>query len=137
LMNAPRAAADAVGTQSVSGSSVRDDMNVLLFRAGAFDTTAGEVASASALGESDYAEEQLYLVQFVGPIKKQWLKELKSSAEIVSYIPNNAYLIRATASGFSRIKNLRSEGSGPVQWTGTYKPSYKIAPEIKLDSDEE
>ena len=137
LMNAPRAAADGVGIQSVSGSSVRDDMNVLLLRAGAFDTTAGEVASASALGEADFAQEQLYLVQFVGPIKKQWLKELKSAAEIVSYIPNNAYLIRATADGFSRIKNLQSDASGPVQWTGTYKPSYKIAPEISLDSDEE
>lgn len=137
LMNAPPSAADRVGTQSVSGSSVRDDMNVLLLRAGAFDTTAGEAASASAFGESDFAEEQLYLVQFVGPIKKQWLKELKSDAEIVSYIPNNAYLIRATADAFSRIKNLQSDGAGPVQWTGAYKPSYKIAPEISLDSDEE
>jgi subtilase family protein/Big-like domain-containing protein len=137
LMNAPRAAADGVGIQSVSGSSVRDDMNVLLLRAGAFDTTAGEAVSASAFGESDFAEEQLYLVQFVGPIKKQWLKELKSAAEIVSYIPNNAYLIRATADGFSRVKNLQSDGREPVQWTGAYKPSYKIAPEISLDSDEE
>ena len=39
LMSAPRAAADSVGIQSVSGSCVRDDMNVLLLRAGAFDTT--------------------------------------------------------------------------------------------------
>ena len=137
LMSAPRAAADSVGIQSVSGSCVRDDMNVLLLRAGAFDTTAGEVASAGSQGESDFAEEQLYLVQFVGPIKKPWLKDLQSAAEIVSYIPNNAYLIRATADGFSRIKNLQSDGRNPVQWTGAYKPSYKIAPEIRLDSDEE
>jgi subtilase family protein/Big-like domain-containing protein len=137
LMNAPRATADGVGIQSVSGSSVRDDMNVLLLRAGPFDTTAGEAVSASAFGQSDFADEQLYMVQFVGPIKKQWLKELKSAAEIVSYIPNNAYLIRATAEGFSRVKNLQSDGREPVQWTGAYKPSYKIAPEISLDSDEE
>src|SRR4030095_12115932 len=68
----------------------------------------------------------------------QWLKQLKSSAEIVSYIPNNAYLIRASADGFSRVKNIQSEsGQSLVQWTGSYKPSYKIAPEISLGSDEE
>lgn len=137
LMNAPRGAADEISTQSVSGSGIRDDMNVLLLRAGAFDTTEGEVVSANAFGEPDLAEEQLYLVQFVGPIKKQWLKELKASAEIVSYIPNNAYLIRATPEGFARVNNLEWDGRKPVQWTGSYKPSYKIAPEISLDSDEE
>ncbi|MEK6323471.1 MAG: S8 family serine peptidase [Acidobacteriota bacterium] len=137
LMNAPRAAADRVSTQAVSGSSVRDDMNVLLLRAGAFDTTEGEAALASALGEPDFAEEQLYLVQFVGPIKKQWVNELRSVAEIVSYIPNNAYLVRATTDELSLINNLKSDGRSPVQWTGAFKPGYKIAPEISLDSDEE
>jgi Subtilase family/Bacterial Ig domain len=137
LMSATGAAADGVSTQSVAGSSVRDDMNVLLLRAGAFDTTEGETASASSLGEQDPAAEQLYLVQFVGPIKKQWVNELRSAAEIVSYIPNNAYLVRATADGLSHISNFKSDGRSPVQWTGAFKPGYKIAPEISLDSDEE
>ncbi len=135
LMSATRAAADGVSTQSVAGSSVRDDMNVLLVRAGAFDTAEGETASANSLGEQDLAVEQLYLVQFVGPIKKQWVNELGSAAEIVSYIPNNAYLVRATADGLSAINTLKSDGKSPVQWTGAFKPSYKIAPEISLDSD--
>ncbi|MEK6407017.1 MAG: S8 family serine peptidase [Acidobacteriota bacterium] len=137
LLNAPRDAADQVSSQSVSGSSVRDDMNVLLLRAGAFDTTEGETVEASSLGEPDPAGEQLYLVQFVGPIKKHWVAEMRSVAEIVSYIPNNAYLVRATADGLSSIKNLQSDGRKFVQWTGVYKPGYKIAPEISLDSDEE
>jgi len=137
LMSAPRASADSVGTQSVSGSSVRDDLNVLLLRAGAFDTTEGEAVSANALGQPDSAEEQLYLVQFVGPIKKQWVTELRSYADIVSYIPNNAYLVRANASGLARINSLKSDGDNHVQWTGAFKPAYKIAPEISLNSDQE
>lgn len=137
LMNAPREAAERVTLLSASGSSVRDDLNVLLLRAGAFDTTEGETVAASALGEPDFADEQLYLVQFVGPIKKQWLKELKSHAEIVSYIPNNAYLVRATAQGLSQINSLKSEVASHVQWTGAFKPAYKIAPEVTLDSDQE
>src|SRR5882672_2688377 len=137
LMSAPRAAADLVGVQSASGSSVRDDLNVLLLRAGAFDTTEGEAVSANALGEADSADEQLYLVQFVGPIKKQWVTELQSYADIVSYIPNNAYLVRANASGLARINSLKSDDASHVQWTGTFKPAYKIAPEISLNSDQE
>jgi len=137
LMSAPRDAADRVNVQSTGGSSVRDDLNVLLLRAGAFDTTEGEAVSAAALGESDPGDEQLYLVQFVGPIKKQWFNELEATADIVAYIPNNAYLVRASSSELSHIDSLKSASGSPVQWTGDFKPAYKIAPEISLASDEE
>ena len=141
LMSAPGSASERVATLSASGSSVRDDMNMLLLRAGALDTTEatteGEPLAASSLGDSDPALEQLYLVQFVGPIKKQWVNRLRSSAEIVSYIPNNAYLIRASAGAMQQISNLKSEEGSFVQWTGDLKPGYRIAPEISLDSDAE
>src|SRR5262249_34312943 len=107
-----------------------------MLRAGPSDTTEGQPASLSSLGEPDSANEQLYLVQFVGPIKKQWVNELKSCGEIVSYIPNNAYLLRANAAGVAQLETVRSTNSY-VQWTGAYKPAFKIAPEFQLDSAEE
>lgn len=137
LMNAPRDAADRVIVQSSAGSSVRDDLNVLLLRAGAFDTTEGEPVTAAALGDSDVSDEQLYLVQFVGPIKKQWFNQLDSHTDIVAYIPNNAYLVRATANELSRVETLRADGVSNVQWKGAFKPAYKIAPELSLDSGNE
>ena len=136
LMSAPGASAERVSLQSTAGSSVRDDLNVLMLRASTFDTTEGEPVSLSSLGEPDSANEQLYLVQFVGPIKKRWVNELKSCGEIVSYIPNNAYLVRANASGLVQLESLRSSDSY-VQWTGAYKPAYKIAPEFRLESRDE
>jgi hypothetical protein len=136
LMRASEVSADRVSLESTSGSSVRDDMNALLLRASPFDTLAGEPLSAQSLGEADAASEQLYIVQFVGPVKKQWLSELKSAAEIISYIPNNAYLVRADGNGLAGINRLRTEGTF-VQWTGAFRPSYKVAPEISLDSDKE
>jgi hypothetical protein len=135
LMSAPRDAADHVTVQSSAGSSVRDDLNALLLRAGAFDTSEGEAVFAATLGDSDVADEQLYLVQFVGPIKKQWFNELNANTHIVAYIPNNAYLIRASASEWSHINSLKSDAR--IQWTGSFKPAYKIAPEFLLDSEEE
>src|SRR4030095_13543734 len=137
LMSSPREAADRISTQSASGSTVRDDMNVLQLRAGAFDTTEGEGVTATALGEADSADEQLYLVQFVGPIKKQWINDLRDRAEIVSYIPNNAYLVRANAATLLEINSLESNGRNHVQWTGAFKPAYKVAPEISLSSEQE
>ena len=137
LMSAPREAADRIGVQSAAGSSVRDDLNVLLLRAGAFDTAEGEDISAAALGDADVADEQLYLVQFVGPIKKRWFNELSANADIVAYIPNNAYLVRASASQVSRINSRKPDGGSHIQWTGSFKPAYKIAPEIQVDSDQE
>ena len=134
LLEAPSESANRL-TVSAAGSSVRDDMNVLLLRAGAFDTTAGEPVLLNTLGDAEGAEEQLYLVQMIGPVKKQWLNELRASSDVLSYVPNNAYLVRASADGIARINTLQKASRGFVQWTGSYKPAYKIAPEISLDSD--
>jgi hypothetical protein len=137
LMNAPDAMAGRVGLRAASGSAVRDDMNLLLLRARAFDTTEGEPVSLSSFGEADASEEQLYLVQMIGPVKDDWVSELKSAGEILSYVPNNAYLVRANAEGLSRINRLKSADRSFIQWAGPFKPDYKIAPEISLASDQE
>lgn len=138
LMSAPGDTGNQVSLQSVSGSTVRDDMNLLLLRAHTFDTTlAGSEVTTSSTGDAEPADEQLYIVQMVGPIKKDWVNELESATEVVSYIPNNAYLIRANAESLARINNLKSAGNSFIQWTGAFKPDYKIAPEISFDSDEE
>lgn len=136
LMNAPATATQRISLES-SKATVRDDMNALLLRTGAFDTTEGDAVYASSLGDADAANEQLYIVQFIGPIKKHWLRELRASAEIVSYIPNNAYLVRANPAGAARINSIQSVDRSFVQWAGTFKPAFKIAPEISIDSDQE
>jgi hypothetical protein len=136
LLAAPSESSSLLSITSTAVSSVRDDMNMLLLRAGAFDTTQGEPVSLNSLDKAQSADQQLYLVQMIGPIKKQWLNELSSSVEVVSYIPNNAYLVRASMDGLARINELKSESRSFIQWTGAYKPAYKIAPEISLDSDQ-
>jgi hypothetical protein len=139
LMSAPDESANRISLLSASGSSMRDDLNALLLRAHPFDTTTVSEAdySTSSLGDAEPSDEQLYLVQMVGPIKKAWLDELKTHAEIVSYIPNNAYLVRTNAADYEQIKRLKSADHSFVQWTGAFKPEFKLAPEISLASDEE
>lgn len=134
MYRAPQEMAEQMTAQDTT-SSVRDDMNVVLLRAGAFDTTEGEPQQLKVAGGTEPAEEQLYLVQMVGPVKSEWLETLRQSADIVSYVPNNAYLVRATATGFAAIKELKDSQHSFIQWSGDYKPAYKIAPEIALHSE--
>jgi hypothetical protein len=137
LLRAPTQLVNTMSADSESAPAVRDDMNVIYLRAGAFDTTEGEPVSLSALGEPEPAGEQLYLVQMVGPVKQEWLDELDDSAEIVSYVPNNAYLVRADAAAIEHINSLKSAGKSFIQWAGSFKPGYKIAPELSLSSNQE
>ncbi len=134
LLNAPQEVADSLTAQDTA-SSVRDDMNLVLLRAGAFDTTQNEAQQLRIEGTAEPADEQLYLVQMIGPVKTEWLEKLRGSAEVISYIPNNAYLIRATATGFAEVKELAAEQQSFIQWSGDFKPAYKIAPEIALHSE--
>jgi subtilisin family serine protease len=134
LLNAPQEATDYLTTQDTA-SSVRDDMNLVLLRAGAFDTTQNEAQQLRIEGAAEPAEEQLYLIQMIGPVKTEWLEKLRASSEVISYVPNNAYLIRANATGFAELKEVAAAPQSFIQWSGEYKPAYKIAPEIALDSE--
>src|SRR6185503_8056084 len=86
LLVAPSSATDVA--QSAEGSGVRDDMNLIELRAGAFDTSEGEPATPMSLSEPEPTGDQLFLVQMIGPIKQEWFDQLQANAEIISYVPN-------------------------------------------------
>ncbi|HEY7545309.1 MAG TPA: S8 family serine peptidase, partial [Blastocatellia bacterium] len=131
LMKASTEAIDRISAR-MGAPTVRDDMNLVLLRAGIIDTTEGEGEYLRALAEPEASGEQLYLVQMVGPVKQEWRDQLEEHARVLAYIPNNAYLVRASDAGVAAINNLKSRF---VQWSGLYRPAYKIAPEIAIDSD--
>ncbi|HYP25697.1 MAG TPA: S8 family serine peptidase [Blastocatellia bacterium] len=133
LMSAPTETADAISLRSLAGASVRDDMNLIQLRAATFDTTEGEPRALRIPDDVTASGEGLYLVQMIGPVKQEWLDELQSAAEIISYIPNNAYLVRAASGSVDTLRGSK----GFIQWAGEYKPAYKVAPELAIDSDRE
>lgn len=137
LLRVPSDTIKRVNLDSARGSGLRDDMNLIFLRAGVFDTTEGEPRALRIADEPESSDRQLYLVQMAGPVKEEWLDQLKEAAEIVSYIPNNAYLVRANRQGLTLIDDMKSSQGGFIQWSGDYKPAYKIAPEISLAYDGE
>ena len=111
------------------GAEVRDDYDHLLLNAGTIDTASphGQSLRGVVLPPSG---SRFHLVQFVGPIQPEWYKALEATGvRIVSYIPNNAYLVYGDAVALGGMRNLTAS-SRAIQWDGAYLDDYKLDPSI-------
>jgi PKD repeat protein len=101
--------------------------NLITLRAGLLDTASPKV-QALRKSVAFASGKRLHLVQFVGPVKPEWRAELENTGvSIVSFIPNNAYLIYGTSSALRRTQAWAAQ-SPSVQWDGEYLDNYKIQP---------
>jgi len=74
------------------------------------------------------AEQQsrYYIVQRSQRISRGWRRKLAAfSQQVVGYLPENAYLIKARPSQVSYISKLKG-----ARWIGRYLPEYKISPSL-------
>jgi hypothetical protein len=114
------------------GGAVRDDLNVLLLRTGAVDTSEISPAELEELKTQQVYGDRLYLIQMVGPVKQEWYDALAAHSEILCYVPNNAFLVRATDADVALVALLKTESNAVVQWAGGFNPAYKISPDLNL-----
>ena len=122
--------------QALANSDLRFEEETGLFtidlKAKTFDTRDGEPLIPASLEIKAYPAETLgsYLVQFIGPVKDEWKWQIEAlGAEILRYIPNDAYLVRMTPEVRASVEALRT-----VTWTGIYQPVYKIDPTLYSSS---
>lgn len=122
--------------------AARDEQNLIVLNGYVIDTSNAEPLSkqpSADLRQTRMTEAQrnfsrpgdgLYIVQFIGPIQDAWLKDLnQTGAEVISYVPNNAYIVRAgqnAAMGLIAMKDQQTF----VQWVGDYEPAFRIAPSL-------
>ncbi|MGC8913436.1 MAG: S8 family serine peptidase [Thermoplasmata archaeon] len=66
-----------------------------------------------------------YLVKMKDVIREDWKNQIERHAKILSYIPYNTYIVKATESQINEIAKLQF-----VQWHGIYHPYYKISPSV-------
>lgn len=111
-------------THSPIGELVRNE-NAVLLRNALIDTSLGfglDIPEALKAGD----DPQTYIAQARGPATAAFRRHIASAGgRIVSYIPNNAYLVRLNSDGADRL----------AKWTGTqsvlpFEPYYKL--EMKL-----
>jgi subtilisin-like proprotein convertase family protein len=118
------------------GVEFSDEDNLILLNAATLDTTKPELQQKRGLranaAEVKAEESSLYLVQFAAPVKPEWYSALaKTGVAIVTYIPNNAYLVYGANGALARLRDWAAH-SAYVQWDGEYEPGYKIDPSISI-----
>ncbi|MFL6274634.1 MAG: S8 family serine peptidase [Blastocatellia bacterium] len=137
-----RAMGGRMAMQSL-GSALQDEFNLIALNGYVLDTTnpaatynqlpadlrRSDISIASAAGTAPTGG--LYLVQFVGPIQDEWLKSLKATgAEIVSYMPSDAYVVRGSAGAARRLMKL-GKNDPTVQFVGDYEPGFRVSPYLR------
>ena len=127
----------SLDSATLERAQLSDEMNLVLLKAGQIDTTGAAPQVSEALRQADSPARSLHLVQLAGPPTAEAIRVLKATgAEIVSYVPNNCFLIWATRSQKNRLRAGASR-SDLVQWDGPFHPAYKLDPRLKLDSIEQ
>lgn len=117
----------------------------ILFRRGIIDTEARADLDSAAndlswpkdpLTTFNRAQEkQTRVIQFNGAIQRLWLERVKQTgAQILGYIPHNAYLVRGDAETLARLARLDAgnlaDDERPIRWMSRLAPVQKIAPEL-------
>lgn len=95
--------------------------NITLQKGQLVDKT-GQRPVPNNLRQSLSSAPQLWLVQFVGPAKNEWLLDLqKQGFDIIQYIPDSSYLVWGTGETINRLNSTKR-----VEWNGPYHPVYRL-----------
>lgn len=121
---------DAVRSRIV----VMDEMDRLLLDAYPFDTQrdAVQVPLPFRYPEQTGAPggPMLQLIQFVGPIREEWLAQVEATgARLVHYVANNGYLVWADAPARTELSRLAGQGR-VLQFSAPYQPYFKVGPSL-------
>ena len=125
-------APDRAGVQFEANSAAAEQMDAIYLRGGqAIDKMGNVETVAESLRQTRSEGEQFWMVQFIGPIKDEWLEEIKAlGLTIVMYMPNNAYVVRGNDAALSRLESSVPK-SPIIQWTGAYHPTYRLSPTLQ------
>lgn len=128
---------DTLDRKALERAELRDDLNLVMLRRGQIDTAGPEPRVSEDLRQQSTSPRAFHLVQLFGPPTTEAMNALKATGvQVVSYIPNNAYLVWATRPQLSRVRALRNRAD-VVQWDGPFHPAYKLDSRIKLNSVEQ
>ncbi len=122
---------------------LHDDWNLILFNGFDLDTLAADRVYSqlppnlrqsrmerlrAGTGE---ARGGLFVVQFIGPVRDEWLAEVKQAgADVIAAVPWHAYVVRADAAGAAALAELERQRTF-VQFVGDYEPAFRLAPELR------
>lgn len=111
--------------------TVREDFDRIFLNAATLETRTPAMQSARR-PVAAFSGKALRLIQFAGPVTPDWHKALAATGvEIVTYLPENAYLVYGTAAQHSAVQTEATLASA-IQWDGDFVASHKIHPNASL-----
>lgn len=119
----------------VRAQLVVSDMDQLLFDRISIDTQLVQPTALASSAEAAQSGESLHLVQFVGPIKEDWLQEVESSgAKLVQYVATNGYLLWTNSNSRELLDRMVTEGD-ILQFSQPFPASLKIGQNLAARLD--
>jgi uncharacterized protein (TIGR03382 family) len=122
------------------GAQTRNDLNEILLNAGTIDTASphGRALRGMKQQQQQATGKRFHLVQFAGPILPEWYQQLEATGvQVVTYIPNNAYLVYGDATTLNNLQQLiDTKGTRVVQWNSDYLHDYKLNRSIQTVASE-
>jgi len=90
---------------------------VIRLRSGSFDPLVND----PGIGP-DPLSNPYHLLQFVGPVRRQWIEKVESlGGQFFHYVPEFAYIVRLDHGDLDELRALPH-----VRWVGDYLPHYKF-----------
>lgn len=115
---------------SVSDAAALRAAPLIHLKAGTFAPAAGErlpLAADLELTPAEGASGGYYLVQFRGNVREQWKQQIAATgADLLDYIPDYAFKVRATVEQAAAISQLKS-----VIYLGAWQPGYKFGSDVQ------
>ncbi len=115
-------------------AQIQDDIDTIYLRGTSITPTREAVQVAASLQQVRQQEPQLWMVQFIGPVKDAWLDEVQQTGcELVAYMPNHAYIVWGDGEALERLEELQTSTTF-VQWSGAYHPAYRLEPSLQAST---
>lgn len=113
-----------LSTSAAAGLLV--DADTLYFDRATFDTQRGQLSVPTGFSLTQPSAAAIHIVQFVGPIKNDWLAQVRAAGAVpFQYIANHGYLVWADASARSQLQALAQQGD-VVQFQTAMQPFMKL-----------
>lgn len=121
-----------VASVSISNVAAQRAAPPIHLKAGTFAPASGEslpLAPDLTLSPTESLQGGYYLVQFRGNVRQEWKNRITATgADLLGYIPDYAFKVRATAQQAQQIAQLN-----PVIYFGAWQPGYKLSANLARD----
>jgi hypothetical protein len=127
LIESPEAERDALlAAAAARGIAIRarDEFDRIDINGYRFESTSLPQIVDPELHLADYdAPAGLYIVQFIGPNRREWEQALQGFASVIHYYPENTYVVKMSPEFHGAVASLEH-----VQHVSVYQPAFKVQP---------